>query len=297
MYKRQIWEVVCFHFRQWRRNPRVITVFFLTLLLSLYLSDNTVFFAKSYGTTVQVLEPFVWAFGDGNAIMLSMVLLILLFADLPLLGEAVPYYLIRTNRRNWVLGELLYIVLATFLYCGVLLAGTSLFCAHLAFPGNVWSQTGALLGYSGVGSKVALPASVEAMEMSTPYICALCVFVLVLLYALFNVTWMQMFRIRFGPTAGMVSVFMLNIFGLFFQPAVLVGLLGLEDLQAYQVNLIGGWLSPLNHATYYMHNFGYDYLPRLWVSMVLFVAAIMGNGVVIYRGMHHYNFVFAQVRG
>lgn len=296
MLRRQIWQVSCFHFRQWRRNPRIILVFFMALLLSLYLSDNTASFARNYGTTVQVMEPFVWAFGDGNAIMLSMVLLILLFADLPLLGSAVPYYLIRIRRKVWILGELLYIGLGTVLYCAVLLGATSLFCANLAFPGNVWSQTGALLGYSGVGEKVALPASVKAMEMSDPYTCAVCVFILVLLYALFNITWMQMFCIRLGQAGGIISVFILNMFGLLFQPQVLTELLGITDLQVYQVNLIAGWLSPLNHATYYMHNFGYDYLPRLWTSIVMFIILIIGNMAVIYRGMRRYNFTFIQVR-
>ena len=36
-------------------------------------------------------------------------------------------------------------------------------------------------------------------------------------------------------------------------------------------NIIFGWISPLNHATYYMHNFGYDNLPKLWVSYVFFI--------------------------
>ena len=36
-------------------------------------------------------------------------------------------------------------------------------------------------------------------------------------------------------------------------------------------NIIFGWISPLNHATYYMHNFGYDNLPKLWFSYLFFV--------------------------
>ena len=36
-----------------------------------------------------------------------------------------------------------------------------------------------------------------------------------------------------------------------------------------------GWLSPLNHATYHMHNFGYDLLPRLWQTEAVFAALIL----------------------
>ena len=35
-------------------------------------------------------------------------------------------------------------------------------------------------------------------------------------------------------------------------------------------NIIFGWISPLNHATYYMHNFGYDNLPKLYQSYIFF---------------------------
>ena len=37
--------------------------------------------------------------------------------------------------------------------------------------------------------------------------------------------------------------------------------------------IISGWISPLNHATYYMHNFGYDNLPKLWMSYLFFILA------------------------
>lgn len=297
MGERQIWQVACFHFQQWKGNPRVRLVFFLALVLSLFLSDDTISVARSYGTTVQVVEPFVWAFGSGEAIMLSSMLLLLLFADLPVLNEAVPYYLCRVCRKVWILGEMVYIVLASALYCATLLCGTSLFCANLAFGGNVWSSTGALLGYSGLGVRKALPASVKAMEMSTPYACALCVFVLVLLYALLNVTWMQMFRIRFGTAPGIVGVLLLNLAGMLLEPRVFLQIPGVAGLPVYQANLIAGWVSPLNHAIYSMHNFGYDYLPRLWMSMGIFVLLITGNGMVIYMEMRRYSFSFSQTKG
>ena len=41
-------------------------------------------------------------------------------------------------------------------------------------------------------------------------------------------------------------------------------MLQLPDELMYKANVAVGWLSPLNQATYQMHNFGYDLLPRLW---------------------------------
>lgn len=62
-------------------------------------------------------------------------------------------------------------------------------------------------------------------------------------------------------------------------------------------NVIIGWLSPLNQATYHMHNFGYDKLPRLWQSYCIFI----GLSVILYfasiRGAKRYNFSFTGTDG
>ena len=51
-------------------------------------------------------------------------------------------------------------------------------------------------------------------------------------------------------------------------------------------------LSPLNQATYHMHNFGYDLLPRLWQTYLIFLVLIAGLMVGILRAIRKYNFMF-----
>ena len=60
----------------------------------------------------------------------------------------------------------------------------------------------------------------------------------------------------------------------------------------YKANVAVGWLSPLNQATYHMHNFGYDLLPRLWQTYAIFgglIALLMGG---ILLAIRRYNFMF-----
>ncbi|MDD3339079.1 MAG: hypothetical protein PHS82_11450, partial [Lachnospiraceae bacterium] len=61
----------------------------------------------------------------------------------------------------------------------------------------------------------------------------------------------------------------------------------------YQINVLVGWISPLNHATYYMHNFGYDYLPRIWQSSLIFICFIFVNLCLIHRQIRKYEFHFS----
>ena len=144
----QIWQISWYNFRSWRKNPRIILTFSLAFILCFLLTDKAVRFSYEYETIMQIAEPFVWTFGDSNSILLASLLLILLFSDMPFLGVGVPYYLMRTSRIKWLLGQVLYICLATFLYMAFVLVSSIVICMKNAFAGNMWSETGAILGYS-----------------------------------------------------------------------------------------------------------------------------------------------------
>lgn len=164
---KQIGMVAAYNFRLWYKNPRIVITFTLAFILCFLLSDKAVRFAAEYKTTMQLMEAFVWTFGDSNSILLTSLLLVLLFADMPFLGAGVPYYLSRIKRSTWLIGQILYISLATFLYMLFILVSTSVICMGSSFIGDMWSETAAILGYSGAGKAVALPALVKTLEMST----------------------------------------------------------------------------------------------------------------------------------
>ena len=293
MYKlRQALSVAGYNFRQWHKNPRVFITFALAFILCFLLSDKAVKFAREYETTMQIVEAFIWTFGDSNSILLSSLLLILLFADMPFICAGTPFYLMRIDRRTWLFGQGAYIVLATGLYMTFILAATSIVCMTNAFTGDMWSETAAILGYSGAGKAVALPALVKTLEMSRPYECMGTIFLLMLLYALLMTFIMLMFNIRKGTQAGVASVFIFSLFGFLFNPQLIRTLFELPDDLMYKANVAVGWLSPLNQATYHMHNFGYDLLPRLWQTYLIFAALIIVCFIFTLRGVKKYSFNF-----
>jgi len=290
---RQVFAVAAFNFRGWHKNPRVIMTFVLAFVLCMLLTNNAIEFAIRFGTTMQIMEAFVWTFGDANSIMISSLLLILLFADMPFFSGFTPYYLVRTKRDVWLWGQAVYVVLATAIYIVFILIVTVILSAYISFPGNMWSETGAILAFSGIGAEVMLPASLKTMIMSYPFQCAGHVFLLMLFYTLFLVSFMLMLNIRLRQFWGIIGTFLMNIYGLLLNPEIFMRILKLPEAVAYKANVAVGWLSPLNHATYYMHNFGYDYLPRLWMSYLLFTTLILLCLWSCRQGMKKYNFMFA----
>ena len=293
----QVCSVAAYNFRLWRRNPRIFITFALAFILCFLLSDKAVRFAHEYKTTMQIVEAFIWTFGDSNSILLSSLLLLLLFADMPFLSPGTPFYLVRIDRKTWILGQALYVLSATTLYMVFILASTSLVCMENSFVGNMWSQTAAILGYSGAGKAVALPALVKTLEMSKPYECMSTIFVLMLLYALLMSFIMLTFNIYKGQLAGAVSVFVFSLYGLLLNPELIKTVLKLPERLAYKANVIMGWLSPLNQATYHMHNFGYDLLPRLWQTFGLFLLGIVLCFLLALRATRRYNFNFTGTEG
>lgn len=294
---KQIIAVAGYNFRQWRGNSRIMITFCLSFILCYLLSDKAVQFAKDYQTVMQILEPFVWTFGDANSILLSSLLLLLLFADMPFISPGTPFYLVRIDRRTWILGQVVYIIAATFLYLVFILVSTSLVCMTQSFVGDMWSETAAILGYSRAGQMVALPAFVKTLEMTTPYACTITIFLLMLFYTCFLVSVMLLFTLKKGQLGGVVSVFGISLFGFLLNPETIKAVCKLPDHLMYQANVAVGWLSPLNHATYHMHNFGYDFLPRLWQTFLFFGILITLCVYLSFRTMRKYNFRFTGTEG
>lgn len=297
MKTKQIIAVAGYSFRQWRGNSRIIITFCLSFILCYLLSDKAVRFAGEYQTVMQILEPFIWTFGDSNSILLSSLLLLLLFADMPFIGPGTPFYLVRIDRKTWMLGQAVYIITATFLYLVFILVSTSFVCMRQSFAGNMWSETAAILGYSKAGQTVALPALVKTLEMTTPYACTITIFALMLLYSCFLGAVMLLLVLKKGQAGGVVGVFGVSLFGFLLKPETIKAVFKLPDHLMYRANIAVGWLSPLNHAAYHMHSFGYDRLPRIWQTFLIFGMLIVLCFYLSFRTMRKYNFRFTGTEG
>lgn len=270
MYKlRQVWLTAIANFRRWKRNPQIVLTFALAFVLCFLLSDKVVVFAKEHHTVLQTAEPFIWTFGDAGSVLSVSLLLLLLFADMPNLGNEVPLFLIRMDRTVWMLGQMVYLVLATLLLMCFLLGSTCILSSAMAYPANQWSNTAAILGYSDIGSQIAVPAFVKVLELSFPYTCMLHIFGLMLGYSLV-LAGLILFLNLGRKNAGMIGGIVFSGFGFLFNPEVIAGLLHIPGERMQLANIAFGWISPLNHATYHMHNFGYDNLPKLWESYLFF---------------------------
>lgn len=287
---KQVAAAVRWNFLGFFKNPRVIITFLFSFILCFFLSDRAMMVADYYESPMQALEPFIWTFGDATAILLCSLLLILLFLDLPKLSPFTPYMLLRMRKSRWLFAQLFYIFLVTALYMLYVILVTSLLCMQKTYPGNIWSKTAALLAYSQMGKKLSIPSTVKVMESTTPFSCSMQIMALLVCYALTLSFLMMYFQMKLGKKAAIFAGLSYSLFGFLLNPEILAKILRKEEYEMFLVRRITGWISPLNHATYGMHDFGYDVLPSIGQSCMIFLVILACLSGLSFHTLKKYNF-------
>lgn len=287
---RQVAAAVRWNFLGFFKNPRVIITFLFSFILCFFLSSRAMMVADYYDSSMQALEPFIWTFGDADSILLCSLLLILLFLDLPKLSPFTPYMLLRMKKSRWLLAQFFYIFLVTVLYMAYVFLATGILCMQKTYPGNIWSRTATLLAYSGMGKDLSVPSTVKVMESTTPVSCSLQIMALLVCYALTLSFLILFFQMKSGKKAAIGAGLFYSLFGFLLNPDILAKILRKEDYEMFFVRRITGWVSPLNHATYGMHDFGYDVLPSIGQSCMIFLVLLLFLSVLSLYTLKKYNF-------
>ena len=118
-----------------------------------------------------------------------------------------------------------------------------------------------------------------------------------LLYTLVLSLIMLLFKLWRGRSAGIVGAFGFSLFGLLLNPGFFKDVMHLPDELVYKANVIVGWASPLNQATYHMHNCGYYLLPRLRDPYMLFGGLILLLFLLVQLSIRRYSFNFTGTEG
>lgn len=137
-----------------------------------------------------------------------------------------------------------------------------------------------------------LPVEKKILEMSRPCETVITIFFLLLLYALVMMFIMLFLHIWKGRLVALVGTFLFCIYGVLLNPENIQKILNLPEAFYYKARVGLGWISPLNHATYSMHNFGYDKLPVIGESFAIFLGELIILTILTIKKMKYYNFEF-----
>lgn len=139
MTVKKILSIIKYEFTETIRRPKILLVLFFIILL--YESDLTPIrdVCGETGLTLNIFEPFVLMCTRSVNIILIPLIFIILISDFP--NCKTDYFrMIRISKRGWLIGEIGFIVLLSFMMVLVLLIGTMLPIMDISFIADTWSK-------------------------------------------------------------------------------------------------------------------------------------------------------------
>lgn len=136
---RAIFSVTQNNIKKLTFNPRM----YLSLVLLVTYLHSRVVTLRSFCEFYRVkITPYLFPYvmSDDHVVLVFTLVVMLMLCDAPFIDLDQPYIVMRSGRKNWVLGQFLYIYflclcLTAFLFCSLLL----LFFPHLEFSGE-WGK-------------------------------------------------------------------------------------------------------------------------------------------------------------
>ena len=168
-----------------RKNPRFYMSLLLGFLLCWLLTDKTMAISRTYLTNVQIVEPFVWCYADGDSILYAepfvwcyadgdsilyaALVMMLMLSAFPRIDTPASYLIFRTTRLNWLIGQIITVFVLTFGYCLMILLSSIAMCIGCnVFAANHWSETATMLSFSPASFEVALTVMRKTVKLTTP---------------------------------------------------------------------------------------------------------------------------------
>lgn len=268
---RTVLSILLWNLRLLWKNPRFFLCFLLGFLSCFLLTQHTIGLSLQFHTELQIAEPFIWCFSDSDHILFSSLALLLLLSQMPRLDTSDTFLLFRASRRSWLAAQILTAIVLSLVYTLFLLLSSLLLTIGAAtIAANRWSNTATILSYAPATLQRTLTVLRKLIRFTSPYSCSFHIFWLMAQYTLFLLLTHLAVSLRFGKKAGISMVTLLTLAAWLLTPSRFMVWLKLDEKMAYYANLLAAWLSPLQHATYVMHNFGYDSLPTLAQTHLLF---------------------------
>lgn len=229
-----------YNIKKWIMNPRMYIILILCVLYSRFTLEPI----QKFCTTVGIgITPFVFPFlmADKYSRMIVLFLVILLFCDAPFVDTSHPYMILRSGRKKWFAGQILYIFTASALFSLVLVFVSNLVLVPSIELHSGWGKVINTFAQTNAAADYGIPLGFDSFIVAnyTPFTAmflqgGLCILVFSLLGNL-----MFLLNALFSRTAGMIGATALILFQMiardiapvmtYFSPAAWISLSALDS--------------------------------------------------------------------
>ena len=246
-------------YTKWILNPRMIIVAVMIVFVYNLSVNPLVEMAGEMKKPLNIFEPFIAITNSNLLIMIIPGVFLTLISDFPKTDGSTLFFLQRTDRINWVLGQALFVVFAIFTFISVIFIASVIPVIHIADLKNCWSET--VLHYKEAFPKKSMSFGANLITENltyqiSPYGAALQSTLLVMLYLLLLSLVMLVFNTMGIKIMGLVTS---------------AGLIAIGGALC-AVNTTIKWIFPMSHTIIWLHNTKYFRQPvmDMWKSYAYF---------------------------
>lgn len=135
---RKIWGTARTEYVGWITNPRVIILGVLLIFIKNLAIDPLTARAEKFGDKMILFEPYIAVGNSGMLMMFIPLVFLVLLSDYPKLGGNSLFYISRTGKKNWLCGQILFLIMAIVTFMGAIAAASMLFSGGRF--GTEWSE-------------------------------------------------------------------------------------------------------------------------------------------------------------
>ncbi len=228
--------------------------------------------AEEMDMPINILEPCIGIFNSWLGVLLMTMVFIILISSFPTVDDNMLFYISRMGRKNWITGELVFLLISGITYWVIIIAGVVVQTAQVSFINNGWSIV--ITDHDKLYSDISGLKTIGIIPPNLYFQMTPC-------RAFFHSSGLLLLGILFCA----MMFFMGSLYSrklLFFvitaiQVATGCGFIAIENM--------GEWLFPISHSMLYLHYNTYfrAYIFPPWISFVIFIAAWTVFAVIIYR--------------
>lgn len=124
---------------KWALNPRMIMMLVLLIFIKTCAIEPLTAHATEMNSPLNVLEPFIAVGNSGLLVLILPVVFLTLISDFPRMDGNTLFFVLRTGKLNWLLGQIIFALMSLFSFLGVVFLGSVIPVFMDTFWGNNWS--------------------------------------------------------------------------------------------------------------------------------------------------------------
>jgi len=255
----------------WAQNYRMIMLLLLLIVSGAQYSTELDNFAKGIGEKINGLGILpIFYTGSITGCLIIQIGIVLMFSNAPFKNKDSLFCVLRTGYARWCVGELMYIVSASFIYTVSLFLITNILCANNLFYSLSWGKT---FTSAGTG-RTKLSVSKALLQQYQPLEALLHTMLLIFLLSVFLGLLIFLMSSLVGRSSGVVLA----------AAFVMLGLMP-ESILTQRPSLVAK-LSPCSFTELdVVDKLGISSFPSLsyaYTAFIILIVALLSANVIIY---------------